>query len=163
MIRLVLLLAILAAGLLFWYKLSNVSAEKRNNLIFWGIVSVIVGGLVLLAATGKLNWITALIGSIAAMVPRALGLLKYLPLINRFYQQAQKPSSRQSSQQSPHTRQPGAMTRAQAYEILGLKPGASREDIITAHKRMMQKMHPDRGGSDYLAAEINQAKDILLS
>ena len=54
------------------------------------------------------------------------------------------------------------MNKDKAYEVLGLKPGASKEEIITAHKKMMQKNHPDRGGSDYLAAEINTAKDTLL-
>ena len=164
MARLIILLAVLGAGLLIWHKISQASGDRRRNLVFWTTTGIIIGTLVMLVITGRMHWLYALGGSIAAFTPRVVRWIKYLPILARFHQQyrQQHASHDNPGGSSAKRTKSGKMTPQQAYEVLGLKPGASRDEIIQAHRRMMQKVHPDRGGSDYLASQINQAKDTLL-
>ena len=68
----------------------------------------------------------------------------------------------QAEAAEPPARSSEAITRERAYEILGLAPGADETAIREAHRRLMLKNHPDHGGSAYIAAEINRARDVLL-
>jgi hypothetical protein len=85
-------------------------------------------------------------------------------VLEAYLDRAHGPAWREARPEPPGTPAgpEGRMTREQAFQILGLAPGATEEAIRTSHRRLMQKLHPDRGGSDYLAALLNQAKDLLL-
>jgi hypothetical protein len=163
MARLIILIAVAGIALILWHKISKAKGEQRKKMVVWSVIGSVLAILGLLAVTGHLNVITAMIAGAVALLPRAMQLLKYLPFISRLHQQhGQQNAQNQQQSQPPPPRGKQTMSNEEAMEVLGLKPGYSQEDVKLAHRRMMQKVHPDRGGSDYLAAQINQAKDVLL-
>jgi DnaJ homolog subfamily C member 19 len=89
------------------------------------------------------------------------GLVMFGPLIWQRWRAAQ--SSQAQRPKPPPGRSSGAMTVDEAWQVLGLQPGADADAIRAAHRRLMRGAHPDSGGSDWLAARINQARDLLLA
>ena len=160
---------------------SSLPPVPRPNLIALPMIVLLLGAatlLVLMAALGMFSraqvgsikqfgvWVLAFAGlSMAAMLFLTRGPIAAIavlatvgPLVWSWMPRSKRPAGLRT----PNTSRSGAMTRAEAYEILGLPQGASEVDIRAAHLRLMQAAHPDLGGSDWLASRINQARDTLL-
>lgn len=208
--------------------------EKRKKLGLKFALYLVAGVILLLIATGRVHWITAIFAGIipfmSRLIPLALRVLPFLSQLQKqgstgntsklqtrflkldlnqesgsitgeilsglfagktlgelshseaqelldYYQSHDRESHKllfaylqhrnrgdsfQSGAGEESTARSGDMSRKEALEILGLEEGASQKDIATAHKKLMQRLHPDRGGSNYLAVKVNQAKALLM-
>jgi hypothetical protein len=158
----VLLALIAVVGAWVWLaKLRKLPPEvQRKQLLKYGGWALL-GVLIFMALTGRLHWLVAVLGAMVPVVKFLLAIgLQMFPLWRQRRQQQQQQQSGQPPAQQ-------GMTIDEAMATLGLKEQFRRDElsrpvVVDAHRRLMQKLHPDRGGSDYLAAKINEAKEVLL-
>lgn len=144
--------AVIGLAVLIWLALRwQPAGKKRTDPAL--IMALGLGALgLLLLATGKLPL------SLPALGGAAVAFMRYRGLFSLFV--GRRPNR---SQPPP----PGGIVRCdmdadEARAILGLAEQASADEVRAAHRRLIQQLHPDQGGSDYLAAKINRAKDVLL-
>lgn len=154
------LIGLIILGSWFWYRKQPPQARRRSAIRI--IILTLTLALLYLTITGRLHWIGAIVAVLLPFMQKLLPLaFRLLPLIGAW--KKHRAQTNQSGQRQRHSGSASInLSRAEAFEILGLNEGASRDEIIQAHRKLIQKMHPDRGGSDWLAAKVNAAKAKLL-
>ena len=146
-----------ASLVLLMYALGMFSKAQISSIKQFGVWTAAIGGLLL----------TVML-FLAGRGPLAISALVLLgPMVWSWVAEAKRgrlpPGGGAGRGRRPGGARPSSgMSAAEALEVLGLKPGASAADIRAAHHRLMRASHPDAGGSDWLAARINQARDVLL-
>lgn len=164
MIQIYLLLALVIVVFLVLRGLfQRTPSAPTKNLRLLGLSAITVAVL-LLIATGRLNWLLGAIGLGLAYLLRLMPvLLSYAPQLHKLWADYTAARRGSAKQQDYADGSHGKMSAEEAYQVLGLKFGASEQEIIAAHRKLIQKIHPDRGGSDYLAMKINLAKKTLIN
>lgn len=161
LIRLLIAIALLLGvwwAIRWWSRTSPQKATKALIGLF--LAALVIGGAALVL-TGKLAGLLAMLAGLSPWIGRAMRVHQAWRFVRRMTGR-EPPSPSPSPGGKPPPPADTAMTRAQAYEILGLSPSASEDDIREAHRRLMRANHPDAGGSTWIAARLNQARDLLL-
>jgi DnaJ family protein C protein 19 len=159
------LVVVLVAGLLllFLQKPRAASQPGQRGAVDgrWLLAGLIVGFLLLRLG---LNWLVVA-GGVALTTLRAVApLLRLLPLVNQWAQTGGATGAHRSDSGQAGAGTVGRtarMSRREALEVLGLDERATREDVQREYRRLVKRLHPDLGGSTYLTAKLNEARDVL--
>ena len=155
----IVLTAAVFVALKHWGRLSD---EQRKRTAWKVGLSVFGGALLLMVLTGRVHVLTAGVAALLPLLRKLPSLMRHWPTLSRFMGQGNGNAEATAGAQSPPPRTSG-MQVGEARNVLGVNAGCSGEEIIAAHRRLIQKLHPDRGGNTYLAARVNEARDVLLS
>ncbi len=143
--------------LLLFIGIGNIYDSSKlpffKKLLKIALIAAVIIALAFLVASGRISAVAAVLGGLFIWLAR---LLQLGILYNSFKR------SKGAGYGANPSSSGDKMTEKEAWEILGLKSGASKEEIIKAYRDLMAKLHPDHGGNDYLASRLNQAKEILL-
>ncbi|MCJ9429245.1 DnaJ domain-containing protein [Kordiimonas marina] len=141
-------LALAGLMMLFLYWWANTDVKSARKSLMWAVMFVAVLLGLMLLATGR-------------------GFFAILPIGYAVWRMAGDRRGGASGTSRDRTgpgpgRSKGTMTRSEAYDVLGLEDGAREEEINAAYRKLMAQVHPDKGGSSWMAAKLNEARRILL-
>ena len=154
---------------LYWADAANRpdgQPPARKPLVNLALITLATA-LVVMIATGKLNWISAALTGAIPFLRRGVSLLRYAPLFAGLASQVKRKAHGQTKdgadRHSPSSSNVSArLNLDQARAMLEVPKRASKDEIVAAHRKLMARNHPDRGGSNYIAAQLNEAKELLL-
>ena len=149
-------IAVVAAAIYAVKRWQSLPEDQRKGFGQKTAIYAALAAVLILVVTGKAHWLMGVLAALLAIAGRLVQFMPYVPLFKKLMgeQEQGQPGQPRPAQSE--------MTRQEAADILGVGVDASVDEVRQAHKRLIQKLHPDRGGSDVLAKQINLAKDILL-
>lgn len=164
MTQLIFFIALLFFAVIGRQQWLNTPLEQRKKLIITWLCTGGICFVLLLALTGRLHWLVAAFTGLILCIAKATRFTLRSPLAKTLLMTRLLPYLKRRWQTSADTQatSTAGMNQEEALKILGLQEGATESDILYAHKRLMQKLHPDRGGNHYLAAKLNTARELLL-